>query len=172
VQQNSLSQKVTEAKMDGLKKGVEDKMDGLKKGMEGNMNDMQAKMDGLNKGVEAKMNDVEAKMEGKMEDLKTDLTMLLQEMFNNGERVVKETYDENKINVNHDFIDSNFGLNTHHIPKINMRKFDGKDPVTWILQMDQYFNLHNVQNTQKVCIANLYLEQNQFVWYRWLFSRR
>ena len=33
VQQNSFSQKVTEAKMDGLKKDVEDKMDGLKKDM-------------------------------------------------------------------------------------------------------------------------------------------
>ena len=39
VQQISISQKVTEAKMDGLKKEVEDKMDGLKKSME-------AKMDG------------------------------------------------------------------------------------------------------------------------------
>ena len=33
VQQNSLSQKATEAKMDSLKKGVEDKMDCLNKGM-------------------------------------------------------------------------------------------------------------------------------------------
>ena len=30
--------------------------------------------------------------------------------------------------VNHDSIDSNVGLKTHHIPKIDMRKFDGKDP--------------------------------------------
>ena len=51
-----------------------------------------------------------------------------------------------------------------------MRKFDVKDPATWILQMEQFFGLNNVQNTQKVCIATLYLEQNQFVWYQWLFS--
>jgi len=128
-------------------------------------------MDGLKKCVEAKMNDVEAKMEDKMEDLKTDLKNLLQKMFTNGERVVKETHDENKRNVNHDFIDSNVGLKTHHVPKIDMRKFDGKDPITWILQMKQYFDIHNVQNTQKLCIATLYLEPNQFVWYRWLCSR-
>ena len=36
VQQISLAQKVTEAKMDGLKKGIEAKM-----------NDMEAKMDGM-----------------------------------------------------------------------------------------------------------------------------
>ena len=53
-----------------------------------------------------------------------------------------------------------------------MRKFDGKDPVTWILHMEQYFDLHNMQNTQKVRIATLNLEQNTFVWYRWLCSRK
>ena len=47
-----------------------------------------------------------------------------------------------------------------------MRKFDGNDPVTWIQQMGQYFDFHNVQNTQKVRIATLYLEPNQFVWYQ------
>ena len=41
VQQISLSQKVTEAKMDGLKKDVEDKMDGLKKSVEDKMDGMK-----------------------------------------------------------------------------------------------------------------------------------
>ena len=53
-----------------------------------------------------------------------------------------------------------------------MTKFDGKDHVTWILQMEQYFDLNNVQNTQKVRIATLHLEKNTFVWYRWLFSHK
>ena len=39
-----------------------------------------------------------------------------------------------------------------------MRKFDGSDPATWILQMEQFFNLNNMQNTQKVHIATLNLE--------------
>ena len=67
------------------------------------------------KGVEAKMDDLKIGMA----DLKTDLTNFLQEILTNGERVVKETHDANKINVNHDFIDSNVGSKTHHIPKIN-----------------------------------------------------
>ena len=125
------------------------------------------------KGVEAKMNDVEAKMgdlkidlKTNMEELKINMNKLLQERVTKGERVVKETHDENKRNVNHDSIDSNIGLKTHHIPKIDMRKFDGKDPATWILQMEQFFDLNNVQNTQKVHMATLYLEPNQFVWYQ------
>ena len=107
-----------------------------------------------------------------MEDLKADLTKFLQEMLTNGERVVKETHDENKINVNHDFTDFNVGSKNHHVPKIELGNFDGKDPGTRILQMEQFFDLHNVQNIQKVHIATLYLKPNQFVWYRWFFSRK
>ena len=65
--------------------------------------------------------------------MKEGLTKLIQEIIPNGEKVVEETHDEKKINVNHDFIDSNVGLKTHHLPKINMRKFDGKDHIVWIL---------------------------------------
>ena len=38
--------------------------------------------------------------------------------------------------------------------------------------MEQYFDLNNVQNTQKIRIATLYLEQNTFVWYQWLCPRK
>ena len=53
-----------------------------------------------------------------------------------------------------------------------MRKFDGKDPVNWILQMEKYFDLHGVPLLQKVCIASSYLEPDQFLWYKGLCSRK
>ena len=132
VHQILLSQRETKNEMEVLKKDVEAKMDSLKKGME-------AKMDGMEARMEAKMDDMKDNMENMKNDLKADmkgLTKLIQEMFPNGENVVDETHDENKINVNRDFINSNVGWKNHHIPKIDMRKFDGKDLVTWILQMD------------------------------------
>ena len=67
----------------------------------------------------------------KLDDLKIDLTNFLQEILTNGEKVVKETHDANKGNVSHDFIDSNVGSKMHHIQKIDMRKFDGKDRYTF-----------------------------------------
>ena len=87
-----------------------------------------------------------------IESLKEGLTKLLQEIIPNGKKVLDETHDESKRNFNRDFIDSNIWLKTHHIPKIDMRKFDGNDQVTWILQMEQYFDLHNVQHTKKLPI--------------------
>ena len=122
-------------------------IDGMEVGMEAKMDGMEANTDDMEANIDEKMKD---NMENMKNDLKEDmegLTKLIQEMFPNGEKIVEETHDEKKINVNHDFINSNVGFNTHHIPKIDMRKFDGKDPITWILQMEQYFDLSNMQNT-------------------------
>ena len=74
--------------------------------------------------------------------------------------------------------DSNTGSNQGlfprgiQLPKIDMRKFDGKDSITWIFQMEQLFDLHQVPNFQKVTIASLYLELEQFVWYQWLCEQK
>ena len=43
-----------------------------------------------------------------------------------------------------------------------MRKFNDNDPLTWISQMEQFFNPHKVPTLQKVTIASLYLELDQF----------
>ena len=111
-------------------------------------------------------------MNVKMEGLKEGLAKLLQERLPSGDKVIHENNEEDKRNMYYDFKDSNVGFKTHHILNIDMRKFYGKDMVTWILQMEQYFDLHDVQHTQKVHITSLYLEPNQFVWYRWIFSHK
>ena len=127
-------------------------MDGLKLDLDG--------LKGYMDGIKCNMNGLKEDMEG----LKEGLTKLLQAMLPNVENVFHETHEENK--MNYDFRDSNVGFKTHHIPNIDIRNFYGKDSITWILQMKQYFDLNNVQNTQKVCIATLQLEQNRFIWYR------
>ena len=38
--------------------------------------------------------------------------------------------------------------------------------------MEQFFDLHYLQHIQKVRVVSLYLEPNQFVWYRWLCSHK
>ena len=71
-----------------------------------------------------------------MEGLKEGLTNLLQERLPNGKKVVEKSHDENKINVNHDLIESSSALKSHYILNIDMRNFDGMDLVIWILQME------------------------------------
>jgi len=64
-----------------------------------------------------------------------------------GDKVLHKNHDEDKSNTNYGFRDSHSELKTNHIPNIDMRKIDGKDPVTWILLMEQLYDLHDVSNT-------------------------
>jgi hypothetical protein len=118
------------------------------------------------------LQEMEAKLEAKMDGFMEGLKIFIIERTPESENVSHEIHDGDTRKVNQEWRNSNFGLKTNHVPKIDMRKFDGKDPITWILQMEQFFDLHNVPHTQKVRIDYLYLEPNQFVWYRWLCSRK
>jgi len=89
-----------------------------------------------------------------MEGLKGEIMEVLKKFVTNktpeSENASHEIHDEDTRKVNQEWRNYNFCLKTNHVPKIDMRKFDGKDPITWILQMEQFFDLHNVPHTQKV----------------------
>ena len=123
--------------------------------------------------VEAKL---ETMMNSKMDGLKVDimegLKVLLLERHPESDNISPEIHEEDTKKVNHEWRNLGCGLRTNHIPKIDMRKFDGKDPITWILHMEQFFDLHQVTSLQKVTITSLYLEPEQFVWYRCLCNRK
>jgi hypothetical protein len=108
---------------------------------------------------------INTKMDGLKGEIMEGLKIFLIERTPESENVSREIHDEEIRKMNQEWRNPNFGLKTNHFPKIDMRKFDGKDPITWILQMEQLFDIHNVTQTQKVWIASLYLEPNQFVWY-------
>jgi hypothetical protein len=100
------------------------------------------------------MDSIEAKLDTKMDGLKGEIMEVLKNFITEktpkSENASHEIHDEDTRKVNQEWRNSNFGLNTNHVPNIDMRKFDGKDPITWILQMEQFFDLHNVPHTQKV----------------------
>jgi len=112
---NFTSQRVT-------KNGMGANIDGLKNGLKSNMEILR---DGLRAFMECLKDGLKEDMEG--------FIKFLQEMLPNGKNVLDETDDENKINFNHDFIHSYVRFKTHYMPKIDMKKFDGKDVVTWTL---------------------------------------
>jgi gas vesicle protein len=104
--------------------------------------------------LQNKMDSMESKLDTNMDGLKGEIMEVLKnfvtEKTPESENASHEIHDEDTRKVNQEWRNSNFGLKTNHIPNIDMRKFDGKDPITWILQMEQFFDLHNVPHTQKV----------------------
>src|ERR1700722_1243510 len=149
---------------------MRDSMDTKMDSMEAKMDSMEAKLDTKMHSMEAKLMDsMEAKLDTKMDSMEAKIMEVMKnfvaEKTPKSENSSHEIHDEDTRKVNQEWRNSNLGLKTNHVPKIDMSKFDGKDPITWILQMEQFFDLHNVPHTQKVRIASLYLEPNQFVWY-------
>jgi hypothetical protein len=100
--------------------------------------------------MEAKLEAINTNMDGLKEEIMERLKNFVIERTHESENVSHEIHDEDTKKVNQEWIKSEFGLKTNHVPKIDMRKFDGKDPITWILQMEKLFDLHNVPHTQKV----------------------
>jgi gas vesicle protein len=110
--------------------------------MRRDINDLQKKI--------VKKDELQEMMEGLKGEIMEVLKNFVTKKTPESENASHEIHDEDTRKVNQEWRNSNFGLKTNHVPKIDMRKFDGKDPITWILQMEQFFDLHNVPHTQKV----------------------
>jgi gas vesicle protein len=105
--------------------------------MRRDINELQNKMDSMEAKLDTKMDSMEAKLDTKIDGLKGEIMEVLKnfvtEKTPESENASHEIHDEDTRKVNQEWRNSNFGLKTNHIPNIDMRKFDGKDPITWIL---------------------------------------
>jgi ElaB/YqjD/DUF883 family membrane-anchored ribosome-binding protein len=141
---NDLQKKtVTKDELQEMRDSMEAKLDTK-------MDSMDTKMDSMKAQLDTKMDSMESKMDGLKGEIMEVLRNFVIEKTPKSENASHEIHDEDTRKVNQEWRNSNFGLKTNHVPKIDMRKFDGKDPITWILQMEQFFDLHNVPHTQKV----------------------
>jgi gas vesicle protein len=104
--------------------------------------EMRRDINDLQKNIVTKdeLREMEAKLEAintNMDDLKEEIMEVLKNFITEktpeSENAFHEIHDEDTRKVNQEWRNSNFGLKTNHVPKIDMRKFDGKDPITWIL---------------------------------------
>jgi hypothetical protein len=125
--------------------------------MRRDINELQKKtvkkdeLQGMMDSNEAKLKAImDTKMDGLKREIMEGMKNFLIERTPESENVSHEIHDEDTRKMNQEWRKSKFGLKTNHVPKINMKNFDGKDPIPWILQMDKLFYLHNVPHTQKV----------------------
>jgi hypothetical protein len=117
--------------------------------MRRDINDLQKKI-----VTKDELQEMEAKLEAKMDGLKEEIMEVLKNFVTEKTREIEnashEIHDEDTRKMNQEWRNSNFGLKTNDVPAINKRKFNGNDPITWILRMEKFFDLHNVPHIQKV----------------------
>jgi hypothetical protein len=93
---------------------------------------------------------MDTKMDGLKREIMEGLKNFLIERPPESDNVSHEIHDEDKRKMNQYWRNSNFGLKTNHFPKIDMRNLDGKDTITSILQLEKFFDIHDVPHTKKV----------------------
>jgi hypothetical protein len=105
--------------------------------MRRDINELQKNMDSMKSKLDTKMDSMEANLDTKMDGLKGEIMEVLKNFIKEktpeSENASHEIHDEDTRKVNREWRNSNFCLKTNHIPKIYMKKFDGKVPITWIL---------------------------------------
>jgi gas vesicle protein len=75
-------------------------------------------------------------MEGLKGEIMEVLKNFVTEKTLESESASHEIHNEDTRKLNQEWRNSNFGLKTNRVPKIDMRKFDGKDLITQILRME------------------------------------
>lgn len=54
--------------------------------------------------------------------------------------------------------------------KLDIPRFDGRDPLGWIFKMNQLFQYQNTPEEERITVASLYLDCAALSWYQWMFT--
>lgn len=54
--------------------------------------------------------------------------------------------------------------------KLDIPRFDGRDPLGWIFKMNQLFQYQNTPKEERITVASLYLDGAALSWYQWMFT--
>jgi hypothetical protein len=58
-------------------------------------------------------------------------------------------------------------------PRVEVNKFDGSDPTSWVTQMELYFSLYNItDDLAKLRYGVLHLDLERWQWWKWRKNAR
>jgi hypothetical protein len=117
-------------------------------------------------------------MQSSMEEVKQELTTQLESVFTSLCTKLKIPIDDPfskappKIEGKHSSHSHTF--HPHHfqhdlrLPRVDVTKFDGSDPTSWVTQMEHYFSLYHITNDlAKLWYGVLHLDQERWQWWQW-----
>lgn len=53
--------------------------------------------------------------------------------------------------------------------KLDIPRFDGRDPMGWIFKITQLFDYQNTSEEERITVASFYLDGTALSWYQWMF---
>ena len=95
---------------------------------------------------------------------------------NENKEIWEETYDckmKSKVDKPYDNrMRDTCTMKGSFLPKVEIKKIDGTTVKTWLIQLEQYFMLHQVPQDKKVALTALHMENEQFQWYQGMRRKR
>jgi hypothetical protein len=59
------------------------------------------------------------------------------------------------------------------LPQVDVTKFDGSDPTSWVTQMEHHFSLYDITyDLEKLRYGVLHLDQERWQWWQWRKTSR
>jgi hypothetical protein len=119
---------------------------------------------------------INASMQSTMEEVKHELTTQLESVFaslctklkipTNDSFPDAHTKTEGETSSqSHTFQPHHFQRDIH-LPRVDVTKFDGSDPTSWLTQMEHYFSLYNItDDLVKLWYGVLHLYQEHWQWW-------
>lgn len=77
-----------------------------------------------------------------------------------------------EINHNHPNSNSNVQPTQRNCAKLDIPRFDGRNPLGWIFKMSQLFDYQNTPEEERITVASFYLDGAALSWYQWMFCNR
>jgi hypothetical protein len=112
------------------------------------------------------MAEVKNELESGFVSLYTKLKIPLDDSFDDAH---KKTEGENS---SHSFQPHHFQRDIRLL-RVDVTKFDGSDPTSWVTQMEHYFSLYNIEyDLAKLRYGVLHLDQEHWQWWKWRKTSR
>ena len=111
-----------------------------------------------------------------MEEVKQELTTQLESVFASLCTKLKLSTDDSFPDVHKktERETSSHSFQPHHfqrdirLPRVDVTKFDGSDPTSWVTQMEHYLSLHGItDDLAKIRYSVLYLDHEHWKWWQW-----
>ena len=95
----------------------------------------------------------------------------LNERYTNISDKVDSILDHLRLRDEHQNQTSVSNTNGHrNTVKLDIPRFDGRDPMGWIFKMNQLFQYQHTPEEERITVASLYLDGAALSWYQWMFT--
>jgi len=88
-----------------------------------------------------------------------------------GENIGEKSGENSRMNGGKpgSYTETEGGIHTRPI-KLDFPRFDGSEPINWVLKAQQFHSYNQIPENQKVSLAAFHMERRALTWYHWLMD--